>query len=148
VAFGKGALGSDASYSVLLRLAGGLGSTPRGYRVIGGMATHLLCREHAQLGPHIGTFDVDLALAVNDLPKEPEFGALLERVDLRPENDDRHSMYWFAKLDANRKVPVELLVPKLSDQSPREVEVAGIRAWCPPGTAQFWIPPFRSYGMG
>ncbi len=62
---------SDASFSVLLRLAGELGYPAGGYRVIGGMAVNLLCREHGQIGPHVGTFDVDLALASDVLPREP-----------------------------------------------------------------------------
>jgi hypothetical protein len=125
---------SDASMSVLLRLAAELGSPAGGYRVIGGMAVHLLCREHAQLGPHVGTFDVDLALASAVLPREPEMGERLERIGLRPDDHNRHSMYWFADLGPGRSVPVDLLAPKLTDQSPEQMEVAGIRAWCPPGT--------------
>jgi len=125
---------SDASYSVLLRLAAELGLPEGGYRVIGGMAVNLLCREHGQLGPHVGTFDVDLALASAALPREPELGERLERMGLRPDDHNRHSMYWFADLGPDRSVPVDLLAPKPTDQSPEQVEVAGIRAWCPPGT--------------
>lgn len=65
---------ADASLSVSLRLAGELESPAGGNRVIGGMAVRLLCREHAQLGPHVGTFDVDLVLASAELPREPGFG--------------------------------------------------------------------------
>jgi hypothetical protein len=134
---------SDASFSVLLRLAGELGSPVGGYRVIGGMAVHLLCREHGQLGPHVGTFDVDLALASSVLPREPGLGERLERIGLRPEDHNRRSMYWFADLGPDRSVPVDLLAPKLTDQSPEQIEVAGIRAWCPPGTGAVLDAPVQ-----
>ena len=125
---------SDASYEVLLRLAGELDSPANGYGVIGGMATYLLCREHAQFGPHVGTFDVDLALNSVVLPARPLMGERLKRAGLRPDEDNPRSMYWFADHSKDVVVPVDLLAPKRSDQSPNENEVAGIRAWCPPGT--------------
>lgn len=134
---------SDASFSVLLRLAGELGSPAGGYRVIGGMAVNLLCREHAQLGTHVGTFDVDLALASAVLPREPGLGERLERIGLRPDDHNPHSMYWFADLGPDRSVPVDLLAPKPTDQSPEQIEVAGIRAWCPPGTGAVLDAPVQ-----
>ena len=134
---------ADASLSVALRLAVELGAPAGGYRVIGGMAVHLLCREHAQLGPHVGTFDVDLALASAVLPREPGFGERLEAIGLRPDDHNRRSMYWFADLEADRNAPIDLLAPKMTDQSPEFLEVAGIRAWCPPGTGAVLDAPVQ-----
>lgn len=134
---------ASASFSVVLRLASELGSPAGGYRVIGGMAVNLLCREHGQLGPHVGTFDVDLALSSSVLPREPGFGERLEGIGLRPDDNNRRSMYWFADLEADRKVPIDLLAPKMTDQSPEYIEVAGIRAWCPPGTGAVLDAPVQ-----
>jgi hypothetical protein len=134
---------ADASFSVLLRLADELGSPVGGYRVIGGMAVNLLCHEHAQLGTHMGTFDVDLALSSAVLPKEPGLGERLERIGLRPDDHNLHSMYWFADLGLDRSVPVDLPAPKPTDQSPEWVEVAEILAWCPPGTGAVLDAPMQ-----
>lgn len=134
---------TEASFSVLLRLASELDSPPGCYRLIGGMATALLCREHAQLGPHVGTFDVDLALAPSVLPTQPPLGERLDRLGLRPDHGDPHSMYWFADLGDKQSVPIDLVAPKLSEQSPPEMDVAGIRAWCPPGTGAILESPVQ-----
>ena len=73
----------------------------------------------------MGTFDVDLALASAVLPREPGFGERLEAIGLRPDDHNRRSMYWFADLEADRNAPIDLLAPKMTDQSPEFLEVAG-----------------------
>jgi hypothetical protein len=40
-------------------------------------------------------------------------------------------------------VPIDLLAPKMTDQSPEFLEVAGIRAWCPPGTGAVLDAPVQ-----
>jgi hypothetical protein len=107
------------------------------------MAVYLLCRENDRLGPHVGTFDVDLVFDPALWPGKPPLSDRLDRMDLRPDHGDRHSMYWFADVEPGVSVPIDLLAPKPSEQSPEEVYVAGIRAWCPPGTGAVLEAPVR-----
>lgn len=145
---------TDASLAVVLRLAQELGSRPGSYVVIGGMAVYLLCREHSQLGTHLGSFDVDLALVPDALRNESHLGSQLRSFGLRPDRNNPRSMYWFADMEDKTSVPVDLLSPKISEQSPDEIDIAGIRAWCPPGTGAVLEAPVQvvrdgvAWGLG
>lgn len=132
---------TEATLSVLLRLASGMPASDP-YSLVGGTAVYLLCRAHEDLNEHIGSMDVDLALSPT-IPSRPPLSDTLKKVGLSPDKGDVHSMYWYAPVGPKQKVQVDLLTPKLTDQSPEYIEIGGIQTWCPPGSAALLESPLK-----
>lgn len=82
--------GTEAAFSVLSKIAAILADCtkgPEGYCVIGGWVPFLLCRQHASLGQHVGSLDVDILLDPDRVRlKRPEaLGLELLKANFDPE---------------------------------------------------------------
>ena len=114
-----------ASYGVLRRLARVFKGKGRIHRLIGGWVPFILCGDHAALGPHVGSNDIDVLL----LP-EPRFDRALDALPraLLAENFEpdkstigKHgpnihaATWWFRNAGPNEDVKVEFLAAAESD---------------------------------